>query len=169
MAELWDAYDAQRQQLVGRVLDRASFKPGQAYHLIVEVLVVHTDGQVLLMRRSADKASFATYYEATAGGSVLKGETSLEAARREVLEEMGLALGKLDLLYQRSLHEHGCHLDRYLARVDGDKTAIRHQAGETDHHVWISPVDLPDFLDKHPIIPSHIQDLRDYMLQIDEK
>ncbi|HPF87967.1 MAG TPA: NUDIX domain-containing protein [Candidatus Limiplasma sp.] len=53
---------------------------------------IHRDGQLLLQRRK-DDGTWADH-----GGCLEIGETLEETARREVLEETGLALGKLEML-----------------------------------------------------------------------
>ena len=58
--------------------DEANFPEG-AYHLVCEVLVRHVDGTYLLMKRSPNK-NWPGMWEATAGGSALKGETDVEGA-----------------------------------------------------------------------------------------
>ena len=74
MSEFWDAYDAEMNLLEGVVLVRDEPVPAGMYHLICEVLVRHTDGTYLIMQRDARK-NYGGYWEATAGGSALRGET----------------------------------------------------------------------------------------------
>ena len=89
--ELWDAYDCNFKKIDGMTLVRGeeSSIPEGVYHIVVLILVRHIDGQYLLMRRSPDKP-YPLYWEATAGGSVLQGETVFEGALREVREETGI-------------------------------------------------------------------------------
>ena len=62
------------------------------YHVVVDILVRHRDGTYLLMRRDPRKI-LGGLWEASAGGSALRGETPLEAARRELREETGIEAG----------------------------------------------------------------------------
>ena len=48
------------------------------------------DGDYLLMRRDLSKPNYGGYYEATAGGSALKGEDKMACIKRELLEETGI-------------------------------------------------------------------------------
>ena len=95
--ELWDAYDRNIQKIDGMTLVRGeeSSIPKGVYHMVVFILVRHTDGQYLLMRRSPGKA-FPLYWEATAGGSVLQGETAVQGAIRELREETGIEADSLE-------------------------------------------------------------------------
>ena len=92
--ELWDAYDREGN-LLGFDLVRGEPLPEGAYHLVAEVLAVANDGRVLLTRRHPDKR-WGGLWEYT-GGSVLKGETPVQGALRELREETGIAVSALDL------------------------------------------------------------------------
>ena len=82
MTEVWNAYDLNRNQLP-HLLVRGEKVPEGQFHLCVNVLVRHEDGDFLCMRRSAHKSLYPGYYEFGAGGSVLAGEDSQTAALRE--------------------------------------------------------------------------------------
>ena len=62
--------------------------PGE-YHMAVIVVIVNSRGEVLLTRRAKEKDLCPGWWENT-GGSVLAGETSLEAILRELREETGI-------------------------------------------------------------------------------
>ncbi|WP_373756904.1 NUDIX hydrolase [Streptococcus ferus] len=160
MTEVWDAYDENRKLIPDKFIIRENFSTMDAFHLVVDVLIIHQDNSLLFMHRSADKESNPNLYEASAGGSVLKGENSQEAAIREVKEETGLDLYRLDLLYQYSNPEHHGHYDRYLARTDCPKHSIVYQEGETDGHIWVKPEDLESFFATHKVLPGHEIELR---------
>ena len=95
--ELWDAYDRNFKKIEGITLIRGeeSSIPKGIYHMVVLILVRHVDGQYLLMRRSPGKA-YPLYWEATAGGSVLQGESAIEGALRELREETGIIADTLE-------------------------------------------------------------------------
>ena len=75
--ELWDLYDKDRRPL-GRTHQRGLPVPPGAYHLAVIVVILNPKGEVLLTRRAPEKDACPGWWENT-GGSVLAGETSLEA------------------------------------------------------------------------------------------
>lgn len=137
--EVWDAYDGQGH-LTGSELVRGEPVPNGLYHLVASVLVEHADGTYLLMKRDPSKPNWPDVYEASAGGSALKGETPLQAAKRELEEETGITGGQWSPLYQ----EKGAHTlyAGFLCRIDGDKNAIRLQKGETVAFRWVTAEEL---------------------------
>ena len=58
---------------------------------MVNVWIKNDDGDYLIAQRAASRPTFPLKWECI-GGSVLKGETSLQGALREVREEVGILL-----------------------------------------------------------------------------
>ncbi len=88
--ELWDLYDEQMNLIEGRTVTRGAEPiPDGMYHLVCDVIVRHTDGSYLIMQRDGKKHC-GGMWEATAGGSAIKGESPLECAVRELKEETGI-------------------------------------------------------------------------------
>lgn len=92
--ELWDAYDREGNPL-GFDLVRGEPLPKGVYHLVAEILSVTNDSRVLITKRHPDKA-WGGCWEYT-GGSVVKGETPIQGALRELREETGIAVSAQDL------------------------------------------------------------------------
>ena len=88
MTEIWDVYDENRN-LTGKLHKRGEPLAKGEYHLVVHIWVRDQDGKFLITKRAEDKKPFPGCWECT-GGSALAGETSMEAALRETLEETGL-------------------------------------------------------------------------------
>ena len=135
--ELWDAYNSDYQKIEGLTLvrDEEEYFPKGAYHLVCEVLVRHVDGTYLLMKRDPTKPLYPNMWEATAGGSALKGESAVEGALRELREETGVIADKLEFL-SKDLGGHCWHV-RYLCVTDCDKNSIKFQEGETCDYKWL--------------------------------
>lgn len=128
--ELWDAYDKEGNPM-GFDLVRYEPIPKGAYHLVVEILAVTTDGQVLITQRHPDKL-WGGCWEYT-GGAVVKGETPEEGALRELREETGILVSTKDL--RPAYVDARCSPDTiyysFLVFFDLGEQTIRLQEGET--------------------------------------
>lgn len=136
--ELWDAYDKNFNKIEGMALVRGEEDsiPKGVYHMVVFILVRHTDGQYLIMQRDACKA-YPLMWEATAGGSVLQGETALEGALRELREETGIHADTLEEKMRYVKDDTRCVHVAYLCVTDCDKESIILQEGETCAYKWV--------------------------------
>lgn len=88
--ETWDLYTKYREK-TGKEHIRGEKIPEGFYHLVVHVWIRNCKGEYLIAQRSASRPTFPLMWECV-GGSVLKGESSIEGALREVKEEVGLDL-----------------------------------------------------------------------------
>ena len=142
--ELWDAYNSNFEKIEGVTLIREKEDeiPDGLYHLVCHILVKHTDGTYLLMKRDPNKPAWPGFWEATAGGSVLQGESALEGSLRELREETGIVAESLKEL-DRSLGRSSIHC-RYLCVTDCAKDSIKLQEGETCDYRWVSARQLLD-------------------------
>ena len=139
--EIWDAYDENLNKIDGVTLIRGEKIPQGMYHLVSEIIVKHTDGDVLIMQRDFNK-NFGGMWEATAGGSAIKGDTPLMCAKRELYEETGIKCSDLVELGTVVSKEHKTIYVLFLAIVDIDKNSIILQEGETISYKWVSFDDL---------------------------
>lgn len=141
--EIWDAYRADGS-LAGRDLVRGEPIPQGLFHLVSEVLVRHTDGDYLLMQRDWRKEKYGGKFDATAGGSALKGETPLQAAFRELREETGIIADELTSLYVYCCRQSIYH--GYLCVTGCDKSAVTLQPGETIGYRWVPEAEFLCFV-----------------------
>ncbi len=146
MAEFWDIYDKDRQK-TGRVQERG--KPSASpddYHLVVEIWLRNSRGEVLLTKRHPNK-HYGGLWECT-GGSVLAGEESLPAAIREVKEEIGVDLTQGTpgiLLTSLSIHrekQYSAHYDVYLFERDIPLEQLILQPEEVVDAKWVTQKEL---------------------------
>lgn len=149
--EIWDAYLIDGS-LANKDLVRDEPIPEGLYHLVSEILVRHIDGDYLLMQRDFSKPNYGGYYEATAGGSALKGEDKLTCAKRELLEETGV----IAISYE----EIGRYVSgetiyfNFLCITDCDKASVSLQEGETIAYKWINENEFIEFVNSDEMIPS---------------
>ena len=106
--------------------------------------VVERDGRLLLARRPAGKRH-AGLWEFP-GGKFLPGETPLDAARRELSEELGVETAALGALLWTAPDPGSPFLvEFHHAEILGEPAALEHEA-----LAWALPEELP----LYPLAPS---------------
>ena len=143
--EIWDGYYEDGTK-AGVDLIRGDAIPEGLYHLVCDVLVRHKDGAYLLMLRDYNKDIHPGEWQATAGGSALKGENALQCAKRELLEETGLEAETFAEVYSEVYYEKQVLFHCYVCEVDCDKDRVTLQEGETIDHKWLPEEEFIDFV-----------------------
>lgn len=153
--EIWDLYDKDGNK-TGLTWERGSGDPKVIpdgyYHMVVDILVMHTDGTFLLTKRDMRKNLYPGYWEASAGGSAIWGEEPLDAAKREIFEETGLKAIKMELVSNELCEENHSMYYSYLAVVDSNKDAVVLQEGETVDYKWVDDKGLIEYVDSDKAI-----------------
>ena len=161
--EIWDGYLIDGT-LANRDLVRGEPIPNGLYHLVCEILVRHIDGDYLLMRRDVRKPNWGGYYEATAGGSAVKGETKLPCAIRELFEETGISSDALTEIGHYTSHDTIYY--NFLCITDCDKSSITLQEGETMSYKWIPENDFIAFINSSEMIDTQRTHYHDYFVKM---
>lgn len=164
--ELWDARH-EDGSLAGFDLVRGELIPEGYYHLVVEVLVRHVDGDHLLMQRDLTKLGYPGYFEPGASGSALKGETPDEAAKRELFEETGIVATNLKELYHT--RDGQTLYVMYQCLTDWPKDGITLQAGETMNYRWLNQSEFLSWLQSDEVIAIQRKRLATYAQSLMKK
>ena len=138
--EHWDLFDRARTPLGKTRLRGTPGNPGE-YHIVVSVWTVDSAGNILLTLRDSAKESYPDRWENT-GGSALAGETSRQAAVRELFEETGIAASEDELVLIGVQTARDSFVDHYLLRRDMPIAEIRLQYGETADAKWVTLAEL---------------------------
>jgi len=99
MDEVFELVDEQGR-VVGRATRRECHSNPSLIHQAVHVLVFDEQGRLFLQKRSARKDIQPGKWDTSVGGHLQPGETPETGARREMLEELGVAVPHLEFLYQ---------------------------------------------------------------------
>lgn len=150
--EKWNGY-LRSGELTDKILIKGEEIPDGYYHLGCEVLVKHIDGDYLILKRDANKESYPNFYEATAGGSAIFGEDSIQCATRELFEETGIECSKFEFVKYTIYDEDKFLLYSYVCTVDIEKYSIKLQSGETTNYKWINKEKFIEFLNSDKVIP----------------
>lgn len=162
--ELWDGYykDGSKADIT---LIRGNKIPKGLYHLVCEVLVKHKDGTYLLMMRDDSKPTYPGFYEASAGGSALKGEDRIACAKRELREETGIATEKLEQLSTVCCDKTHSFYHVFLCETDCDKNSVTLQEGETCGYKWATGKEFKELAEAGKIVKSNLERLHPYLVK----
>ncbi len=139
--EIWDLYGIDRT-IIGEHI-RGNKLPANSYHLVVHVWIKNSQGKYLMSQRAKNRPTFPLMWECV-GGSVLKGENSLQGALRETKEEVGVALtpqnGKL--LFSNIRKQFNDIVDIWLFTYDGNVSLKNATTDEVEQTVWLDRHDI---------------------------
>lgn len=163
--EIWDLYDKDGN-LTGETWERrhSNFRqiPDGRYHIVSDILVRHVDGTFLLTKRHPDKDVYPGYWEASAGGSAVAGETAEECAARELLEETGIVSDSFELINRTFRDKSHSLVYSFITTVDCDKDSIVLQEGETTEYKWVDAAGLIAYSESDLAIKTSVERYKDF-------
>ena len=137
MEEFWDLYDKEKKKL-NKIVKRGDKLSDNEYHLVVNSWVKNDKNEFLIAQRVPSKPH-PLMWECT-GGSALSGEESIDAAIREVREELGIEVSKDDAKYIGSTLRYypNCPdiLDVWLFKSNVPIENIKIQEEEVNDVMW---------------------------------
>lgn len=133
--ERWDVYDINRNRIEGRVSVRGSDDmTDDEFHLVIFAVVCNSEGKLLCSLRDRNKMFGGTWE--FCGGSAISGETSRQAAERELVEETGLDVKCCNgrIVAQNTKYWKGSNwfYDVWLFECDFDVSSLVPQIGEVE-------------------------------------
>lgn len=130
------------------------------YHLVVNVWIRNSKGEYLISQRSASRPTFPLMWECI-GGSVLKGETSLQGAIREAKEEVGVDLLFTDgnMLFSRvpkivDGRKFNDIVDVWLFQYDGEVSLCNATTDEIEQIEWINRSQIKNLLEQNKLVDN---------------
>lgn len=142
MREVWELVDINENK-TGVMIERGTSIPipQGMYHMAVDIWVKGKDGKILLTQRHPNKP-WGLKWECS-GGSIVKGESHMEGAIRELQEETGIKITEEKLLYlgKTVMEEYQCIMYTYLVCLTDD-VALNLQAEEVVDAKWLEISEL---------------------------
>ena len=163
--EQWSLYNRDGM-LTEKVQYRGDPIPKGLYAMGCEVLVRHTDGSYLCMKRSSAKSVYPGFYETSAGGGALWRETPYDCVKRELWEETGIVCDDFILVGKCIDDERGYILYSFTCTVDIDKESIVLQNGETDGYLWMAEKEFIEFINSDKAIDTQRDRFKKYFVSI---
>ena len=168
MEEIWDIYDTDRNK-TGKTAIRGvdKLKEGE-YHIIVNAIIMNSKNEILISQRAEFK-EFPLMWECN-GGSILKGETSLEGVLREVKEELGLEFKAEDAIYLKEVRRDRLppdFKDLWLFRKDVDLKDVTFPDGEAVAAKWVSIDEFIEMYKNKEIVPTVDFGIEEYNMALE--
>lgn len=153
--ELWDTYDKYRNK-TGRTVERGMHQmmPGD-YHLVVHICIFNSKGELLIQQRQPFKEGWSDMWDITVGGSSVAGETSIEAAEREVYEEIGYKLNLDGVLPSLTINGDNWFDDIYIIQCDIDPACLKLQYEEVKQVRWADREEISQMIESGSFLPYH--------------
>lgn len=163
--EYWVLVNAEGH-LISSNHPRGDKLPAGLYHHVVNVLVQHQDGSILIMQRDWQKSILPGKFEASARGSVLQGETIEAGAKRELMEETGIQAENLIQVRRYLDKTYPVIWTDYYTCIDMVKEQITLQPGETIAFEWMSLANFLNQIKEGHIISMDSSSLNTYYLKL---
>jgi len=135
--EILDIYNEYRVK-TGKTHIRSEKQPDGDYHLVVFVCIFNDVGQMLIQQRQPFKLGWPGFWDITAGGAATAGDTSQQAASRELLEEVGIMMDFSDIMPHFTVNTTHHFCDFYLYRMDVDIDRLQLGYDEVAQVKWAS-------------------------------
>lgn len=170
--EFWDIYTKDREK-TGRLHKRGEkLKPGE-YHLAVHVCIFNSKNQMLIQQRQPFKKDWSNMWDFSACGSALAGETSHQAAEREVFEELGIRLDLSEIRPQFTINFEDGFADVYLVEAEIEPETLKLQVEEVQAAKWVEKEEVLKMQEQGEFIPywflESVFEIRGFYGSRDEK
>lgn len=154
MEEFWNVYDKFRNK-TDKIIKRDSderLKDGE-YHIVITGIIQNSKNQILITRRNKNKKVYPGLWECT-GGSAKAEENSIEAAIREIYEEIGIEVKPTEGKLLGTIQTSNYFRDVWKFKKEVQKKDINYNDGEVIEFRWVSLEEYADLYNKGEIVPS---------------
>lgn len=162
--EIWDILDENGNK-IGKTMQRGEPIPKGFYHLGADVWIINSEGKILIQKRSPRKKTSPNVWAMT-GGSVIKGETSIETIQREALEELAVTLNKEDLKLVKQYKTGTVWLDVYFIKQDIDIDNIVMQEEEVCDVRWATYDEIEKIFQEGNFIENRWEYVRELIKEL---
>ena len=150
--ERFDLYDSNRR-FTGRTIARGEDVPDGLRRLVVHICVFNSKGEMLIQQRQSFKDGWPNLWDVTVGGGVQAGETTQQAAHRELLEELGLAYDFEDEAPMLTTTFRKGFDDVYIIHAEPDFSSLRLQPEEVQAVRWAGLDEVLAMIESGTFIP----------------
>ncbi len=161
MTEIWDLLDENGNE-TDEIMQAGEPIPEGRYHKGADVWIVNSKNQILIQKRSPNKRLSPNVWAMT-GGSVIKGETSLQTIQRETLEELGIHLNCQDLQLITTYQTGDVWLDEYIIKQEIDLQDIVIQKEEVSDVKWATYEEVEQIFESGQFLKNRWEFVRSFI------
>ena len=158
MEEVWDILD-EKGNKTGRIMKKGLVPEG-FYHQGADVWIINSGNKILIQKRSPQKGNSPNVWAMT-GGSVIRGETSLQTIQRETKEELGISLNMKDIKLVKQYKTGTVWLDTYLIKQDIDLKDIIMQEEEVCEVKWATYKEIEELFAHNQFMENRWEYIKD--------
>lgn len=133
--DMQDVYN-DKKQLVGISKNRNEFNENE-FSISTFIWITNNEGKMLVQQRSLKDDNKPGSWGIT-GGAVDKGETSLQASKRELEEELGITVDINELVYIGTERRKRKFFDYYFLNTSKTIDEMNLQSDEVERVEWIT-------------------------------
>lgn len=152
--EKWDLYDKHRNKIVKQITRGDDMTPDE-FHLIVHVCIFNAKGEMLIQQRQSFKQGWSNLWDITCGGSAVAGDTSQQAASRELFEELGIRYNFERIRPQFTINFERGFDDYYLIEYQVELNELTLQTEEVQAVKWASKEEIIKLIELKKFIPYY--------------
>ncbi|AWE09031.1 NUDIX domain-containing protein [Lysinibacillus sp. 2017] len=152
--EKWDVYDQDRKKLDKQITRGDAMEPND-FHVVVHVCIFNSKGEMLIQQRQPFKHGWSNLWDLTCGGSAVAGDTSQQAASRELSEELGLQYNFENMRPRFTMNFQNGFDDYYLIDSDVDLNSLTLQQEEVQAVKWATQEEILKMIEDGTFIPYY--------------
>ncbi len=111
---------------------------------------------MLIQKRSENKTGWAGLWDVSVGGAAQKGDSSQQAAHRELMEELSLDYDFSLVRPAVTVNFPNGFDDIYLIQLDLEPSRLRLQDNEVEEVKWASQEEIKAMIQNGEFIPYHL-------------
>ncbi len=150
--ELWDLFDKNRNSL-NKTMVRSDKVPTNCYKITVYICIFNDNDEMLICQRTANKHTYPNYWDFSAAGSAIAGETSEQAIKRELKEEIGIDLYNENLTPKLTFYSEDAFNDIYTYKMNVAITDLVFQKEEVKNAKWATKQEIISMIKNNTFIP----------------